>query len=53
LIRFCLATAARLDIDDFDDSIFVINSVASFSRTQLKAGAFDYVAKISKGEVLI
>jgi len=42
-----------LDIEDLHYAIFVINSVASFARSHLKASALNNVAKIIKREVLI
>jgi len=43
----------RLDVDDLHDSIFVVNPVASSSRTQLKAGSLQNVAKVVEREILV
>jgi hypothetical protein len=51
LVRFRLSVS-WLDIDDFHHPIFVINPVAAFSGTQVKAGPLDNMAKIVKAEVL-
>src|SRR5215831_14522335 len=52
LIRLCFSIA-WLNVDDLDDSFLVVDAMASFSRAQLKPGAVENVAKVTKSEVLV